>query len=112
MPAPKILAQSAISEGGEPFPAILSHIQILYLEVYNSVVSLCWAPACREFPLGYYGEGLRSGNLSINRFSILGAYVGIFDNLSPSTARMNNPSPNLTNVYLYTPPVGPTPDPL
>ena len=54
------------------------------------------------------GEGLSGNNLIINSFSKLGSYAGIFDNLSPSISRMNNPSPSLTHVYLDTPPVSPT----
>ena len=68
------------------------------------------APAHREFHLGEDGEGLSGGDLIINIFSELGVYAGRFKNITPSTARMNNPSPNLTNVYVATPPVGPTPE--
>ena len=75
-------------------------------------VSLGWAPARRYFHLGYYGEGLSGGNIIINIFSDLGAYAGKFKNLSPITGIMNNPSPNVTRVYLDTPIVGPTPYPL
>ena len=71
-----------------------------------------WASARRSFPLGEDREKSIRGNLSDNSFSKLGAYAGRFDNLSPSIARTNNPSPSLTNVYLDTPPVGPTTDPL
>ena len=58
------------------------------------------------------GEGLSGNNLIINSFSKLGSYAGIFDNLSPSISRMNNPSPSLDHVYLDTPQLGPTMDPL
>ena len=111
-PAYMVLAQSDIADGGKLFPVILSHLHILYLEVYVPAVSLGWAPARREFPLGYYGEGLSCSNIIINSLSKLGAYTGKFDNIIPIIERMNNPSPSLTNVYLDTPPVGLTPDPL
>ena len=111
-PSSTVLIQSMIAEGGEIFPTILWDIQRLYPEVYSPVVSLGSAPAHREFPLREDGEGLSSGNLSINTFSKFGTYAGRFDNLGLIIARVNNPSPSLTNVYLDTPPVGPTTDPL
>ena len=40
----------------------------------------------------------------------LGVYAGRLDNLN--LAGINNPIPNLTNMYLDTPLVGPTPEPL
>ena len=80
--------------------------------MYGPAVSFGWAPACRNFLLGEDGGGFSGGNLSINIFSKSGGYSGRFDNLIPSIARMNNPSPNLTNFYLDTPPTGPTPGPL
>ena len=55
------------------------------------------------------GEGLSGGN-SINSSIKLGDYAGRLTNLN--LARINNPSPNLTTVYLNTPLVGPTPEPL
>ena len=91
---------------------ILSHLQRLYTEAYGPAVSLGQVPARRYFPMGEDGEGLSGGNISINRFSKLGAYAGRFDYLSPIITRMNNPRPSLTTVYLDTPPVGPTPDSL
>ena len=66
----------------------------------------------KEFPLGEDGEGLSGGNLSVNCFFKLGAYAGRFENSRPSTSQMNNPNPILTNVYLDTPPVSPTSEPL
>ena len=63
--------------------------------MYGPAVSLFQAPACTEFPLREDGEGLSGGNLSDNSFSKLGTYAGIFDNLSPSIASMNNPIPNV-----------------
>ena len=50
------------------------------------------------------------GPSSVNVIIKVGAYTGRFDNLN--LARINNPIPNLTTVYLYTPLVGPTPDSL
>ena len=55
------------------------------------------------------GEGL-SGGTSVNGSFKLGAYAGRLDNID--LAGIDNPSPNLTTVYLDTPLVGPTPDPL
>ena len=64
----------------------------------GSAFSLGWAPARREVPLGEE-EGILSGvNSSVTSFSKLGSYAGIFNNLNPSIARMNNPSHNLTNL--------------
>ena len=80
--------------------------------MYGPAVSLFQAPACTEFPLREDGEGLSGGNLSDNSFSKLGTYAGIFDNLSPSIASMNNPILIIPYVYLDTPPVCPTPEPL
>ena len=65
-----------------------------------------------EFSLREDGEGFSGGSLSINSFIKLCTYAGIFDNIIPSIVRMNNPIPSLTNVYLDTPLVVPTPDPL
>ena len=75
-------------------------------------VSLVRVPARREFHLREDGVGLDGSSINNNRFSELGAYACRFNNLSPSTASMNNPSPKLTHAYLDTPPVGPTPEPL
>ena len=50
------------------------------------------------------------GGTSVHNSINSGAYTGIFTNLS--LAGMNNPSPNLTTVYLYNPLLSPTPDPL
>ena len=70
--------------------------------------TLARAPERRETQIRA-GEGI-SGSLSVTSSLNLGAYAGILDNLN--LAGIKNPSPNLTNVYLYTPLVGPTPDPL
>ena len=51
LPASTVLDQSAIVEGVKLFPAILSHLQTLYPEVYSPDISLVWAPARREFLL-------------------------------------------------------------
>ena len=111
-PVSTVLDQYAIAEGDELLPSILLHIRRLYPEVYGLAVTLGRAPVHREFTLGEDGEGLSGGNISVNRFSKLGDYTGRFDNLSSIIARMNNPSPILTNVYLDTPPMGLTPEPL
>ena len=112
VPVSTVLTQSMILDGDELFPAILSQLRRLYPEVYSLAIYLVWVTAHREFLLGEDGDGLSGGNLSDNRFSKLGAYAGRFDNIIPSIARMNNPSPSLTNVYIDTPTVGPTLDPL
>ena len=57
------------------------------------------------------GGGL-GGGTSVTIFSKLVAYARRFNTLSPSIESMNNPSSRLTNVYLNTHIVGPTPDPL
>ena len=67
-------------------------------------------PARWDAHLIKYGVGLGGGTLKNS--SDLGAYTGRFNNIGPSTARMNNPSLNLTNAYLDTPPVDTTPEPL
>ena len=108
-PASIVIAQSAVSEGDELFPALMSHLRRRYPEVYGSAVGTCWAPECREIQIGE-GEGLSGGNYSVHSGIKLGAYAGRLDNLNLSG--MNNPSPNLTTVYLDTPLVGPTLDPL
>ena len=107
-PASTVLAQSAVSEGDELFLVFLSNLRKLYPEVYGPAVSLGWAPERMEFPIRE-GGGL-SGGTSVNSFSKLGAYADRFNHINLS--RMNNLSPNLTTVYLDTPLVGPTPDPL
>ena len=86
-PASTILAQSAIVEGDKTFPEIIQHLRRMYPEVYGTVVSLGWAPARSDLPLRETGAGLSSVNLVNNRFSKLGAYIGRFNNFSPSTAR-------------------------
>ena len=63
----------------------------------------------RELILGE-GEGLSGGTSSINISIKLGAYTGRLDNLN--LAGINNPIPNLITVYLDTPLVVPTPEPL
>ena len=107
-PASTLLAQSALAEGGELFPALLTHLRRLYPEVYGSAVATCQVPERREIHIGE-GGGLRGGT-SVHIIIKLGTYAGRFNNLS--LAGMNNPIPNLTNVYLDTPLVAPTPDPL
>ena len=91
------------------FPALLSHLKRQYLEVYVLGVDTAWAHECREIILRE-GEGLSGVPSSINSIIKLGAYAGRLDNLN--LAGNINPRPNLTTVYLDTPLVGPTPDPL
>ena len=79
--------------------------------MYCPVVSFGRAPNRREFPLGE-GERLSGGTSSVTRFIKLDSYAGRFNNHSPSISQMNNPSHSLTIVYLDTPLVGPTTDPL
>ena len=76
--------------------------------MYCPAVSLGRASENREFPLRE--GGVLSDSTSLTSFSKLGDYAGRFNN--NNLARMNNPSPNLTNVCLDTPLVGPTPEPL
>ena len=106
-PASTLLAQSAVAEGGELFPALLAYPRRIYPEVYGPVVSMGREPERREFEIEE-GGGL-SGGTSINSIKV-GAYAGRFNHLN--LAEMNKPSPNLTTVYLDTPLVGPTPEPL
>ena len=94
VPASVVLSQSTIAEGEKLFPAILQHLRRLHPEVYRPAVSLVWLPARRDSHLGEYGAALSSVDLINNSFSNLCDYVGIFKNLSPITAMMNNPSPN------------------
>ena len=68
-----------------------------------------WAHERREIIIGE-GKGLSSGPSSVNSRIKLGPYSGRLANLN--LAGINNPSPNLTTVYLDTPLVGPTPEPL
>ena len=60
-------------------------------------------------PRSERGEGI-IGSLSVTSSLNVGSYAGRLDNLN--LAGVNNPSPNLTTVYLDTPLVGPTPEPL
>ena len=56
------------------------------------------APARREFQPQENGLGLGGGSLIKSSISEVGAYTGRFNNLSPITYRINNPSPNLTTA--------------
>ena len=106
-PPSALLTQSAVVEGVELFLALLAHLRRLYPEVYGRAVATGRVPECREFQIEE-GGGL-SGRTSIYSIT-LGTYAGRFTNLN--LAGMNNQIPNLTTVYLDTPLVGPTPDPL
>ena len=70
---------------------------------------MCRVPERREIQIREV-ELLSSGNSSVHSIITLGAYAGRLANLN--LAGMNNPRPNLTNVYLDTPLVGSTPEPL
>ena len=103
-PASTVLSQSAVAEGDELFTALLVHLRRHYPEVYSSAMATGRVPDHREIQIGE-GEGL-SGRTSVHSGIKLSAYAGRFTNIS--LAGMNNPSPNLTTVYLDTPLVGPT----
>ena len=64
-PASTVLAQSAVAEGDELFPALLAHLRRRYPEVYGSAVGMCWAPERREIKTGE-GEGLSGSNSSVH----------------------------------------------
>ena len=106
-PVPTVFAQSEVVEGGELFLALLAHLRRFYHEVYGPAVFPLWEPQRREVHIRE-GEVLRVRN-SINSIKV-GPYTGRFNNLS--LAGMKKPSPNLTTVYIDTPIVGPSPEPL
>ena len=107
-PMSTVLSQSTIVEGDELFLALLVHFRIHYPEVYGSAVATGRAPERRELQIGD-GGGL-TGRTIVHSSIKLGAYASRFTNLI--LAGMNKPIPNLTTVYLDTPLVGLTPDPL
>ena len=107
-PASTLPAQSVVAEGDELFPALLAHLRRIYPEVYSTAVVTGWGPEPRDFQIGE--GGVLSDGISVHVSIKLGAYAGRFTNLN--LAGMNNPRPNLTTVYLDTPLVGPTPEPL
>ena len=90
------------------FPALLARLRRQYPEVYGLVVDTARAHERRELIL-VWGGGL-SGSTSLNISLKLGAYAGRLASLH-LTGNIN-PSPNLTTVYLDTPLVGHTPEPL
>ena len=49
-PVSTVLAHSAVAEGGELFPDILSNLRSLYLLVYGPSVFLVQAPERMDFP--------------------------------------------------------------
>ena len=108
-PASTILVQSTVAEGDDLFPALLAHLRRRYPEVYGLGMETARENEDRDTILEE-GEGLSGGNSSVHSSIKLGAYAGRLDNLNLSG--INNPSPNLTTVYLDTPLVGPTPEPL
>ena len=105
-PASMVLSQSAVVEGDDLLPSLLAHLRRRYPEVYSSVVGTCRAPERREIQIRE-GGGLSGGNSSLHSRINLGDYAGRLSNIN--LAGMNNPRPNLTTVYLYTPLVGLTP---
>ena len=107
-PVSTVLAQYEVAEGDDLFPVIMAHLRRLYTEVYVPEMATGWAPERRDFQIGE-GEGL-SGRTSMHSSIKLGGYVGRLTNLN--LEGMNKPSPNLTTVYLNTPLVGLTRDPL
>ena len=107
--ASTVISQSAVAEGGEIFLALLAHLRRRYPEVYGSTLGMCRSPERRDIQIGE-GGGLSGGNSIVQSSIKLGAYEGRLANLD--LAGMNNPSPNLTTVYLDTHLVGPTLDTL
>ena len=103
-----VISHSAGAEGGDLFPALLAHLRRLSTEVHGPVVATGQATESRDFHIGE-GEGFSIGT-SLHSSIKLGSYAGRLTNLN--LAGMNNPSPNLTTVYLDTSLVGPAPDPL
>ena len=63
-PASTVLAQSAVAEGDELFPALLAHLRRQYPEVYGSTVETSWAPERKEILIGE-GEGLSVSHSSV-----------------------------------------------
>ena len=108
VPASTVLVQSALAEGGDLFPALLSHLRRQYPEVYSLGFDAARAHERRGLVLGEVE--VLSGGTSVNSSIKLVAYAGRLANLN--LAGNINPSPNLTTVYLDTPLVGPTLEPL
>ena len=50
-PESTVLSQSAVSEGGEIFPALLVHLMRQYTEVYGLAVDTAWVHELRELLL-------------------------------------------------------------
>ena len=103
-PASTVLTQSTVLEGNELFMVLLVHLRRQYPEVYGLVVDTDWAYECRELLLGE-GEVLSGGPSSVNISIKLGDFVCRLAHLN--LAGINNPSRNLTTVYLDTPILGP-----
>ena len=108
-PASTVLVPSAVAEGEDLFGALLAHLRRRYPEVYGLGDTLARAPERRETQIRAK-EGISGGSLIVTSSLNLGAYASRFDNLN--LAGINKPSPNLTTMYLDTPLVGPTPEPL
>ena len=108
-PASTVLVQSAIAEGDNLFPVLLSHLRRQYPEVYGLVMDTDRVHERREIILRERG-GLSGGHSSVNSSIKLGTYASRLAYLF--LAGNINPSPNLTTVYLDTPLVFPTPEPL
>ena len=107
-PASTVLVPSAVAVGDDLFPAILAHLRRRFPEVYGLGGNTAQAHERRDTPLEE-GEGF-SGGTSVNSSIKVGSYAGRLDNLN--LVGINNPIPNLTTVYLNTPLVGPTLEPL
>ena len=108
-PASTVLAHSAVGEGDKLFPELIVNLRRQYTEVYGLAVDTDWSPEHREL-LIREGEGLSGGPSSVNISIKLGALLGIFANIN--LVGITNTSPDLTTVYLDTPLVSPTPEPL
>ena len=108
-PASTVLDQSAVPEGDELLLGLLAHLRRQYYEVYGSPEGTSRAHERRDIHIRE-GRGLSHGNSSVLSGTKIGAYAGRLANINLS--EINNPSPNLTTVYLDTPLVGPTPEPV
>ena len=106
--ASTVLVPSAVTEGDDLFPVIIVHLRRQYPEVYGLGGNTARAHEHRD-SLIRAGEGMSGVNSANSSFKLV-AYAGKLDHLN--LAGINNPSPNLTTVYIDTPLVGPTPEPL
>ena len=91
------------------FAALLAYLRRRYPKVYGLEHNTARAHERREIQIRA-GEEMSGGNLSVTSSLNLGAYAGRLNNIN--IAEINNPSPNLTTVYLDNLLVGPTSEPL